>query len=57
MLTNLRIRLADLIWPAVLAAVASGLAVLVALVSPEKGSLVLALGFTGITMALLAQTL
>ena len=57
MLTNLRIRLADLIWPAVLAAVASGLTLIVALVSPEKGSLVLALGFTGVTMALLAQTL
>ena len=57
MLTNLRIRLSDLIWPAVLAAVASGLTLIVALVSPEKGSLVLALGFTGVTMALLAQTL
>lgn len=48
-------RLRELIWPAVLAVVFGPLAVIVALVSPESTSLVIALGSAAITMAILAN--
>jgi hypothetical protein len=54
-MNNLLARLRDLVWPAVVSAGCSILAVLVALVSPEKGSLVLALGLVAVSMAVLSQ--
>lgn len=47
--------LRNLVWPAVVSATASGLAVLIAVLDPSKGTLVLALGLTAVSMALLSQ--
>ena len=44
---TLLLRLRDLVWPAVLATILAGSGVLVAIVSPEKDTLVLALGWGG----------
>jgi hypothetical protein len=52
---NLKLWIQGLVWPAVVSAVSSLLAVLTALLTPEKGSLVLALGLTAIGMACLSQ--
>jgi len=57
MLQNLRIMIRDLIWPAVISAGLSLLAVTVAIVSPDKSTLVLSLGLSAIAMACLAQTI
>ena len=54
-MNNLWLVLRELAWPAILSAGSALLAVLVALRSPEKGSLVLALGLTSVSMALLAM--
>jgi hypothetical protein len=56
MLDRLLLRLQALIWPAVISAVLSFIAVLVSLVAPDRGTLVLALGLSAITWACLAQT-
>jgi len=48
--------LQSLIWPAVISAVLSILAILTALLAPDKGVLVLALGLSAIAWAGLAQT-
>jgi hypothetical protein len=48
--------LEGLIWPAVISAVLSILAILTALVAPDKGSLALALGLSAVAWAGLAQT-
>lgn len=56
-MTTFMIRLKDLIWPAVLAAVGSVLAIVTALIAPDNGSLVLAFGLSAIAMACLAITL
>lgn len=50
------LRLQSLIWPAVISAVLSVLAVLTALLTPDKGTLVLALGLSAVAWACLAQT-
>lgn len=47
--------LKNIVWPAVVSAVASGLAVITALLDPSKGTLVLALGLTSVAMACLSQ--
>ncbi len=57
MLQNLRIMIRDLIWPAVISAGLSLLAVIVAVAYPDKGTLVLSLGLSAIAMACLAQTM
>jgi len=44
-----------ILWPAVISMATSVLAVVVALRAPESQELVLALGFTSVSMALLAQ--
>jgi hypothetical protein len=54
---RLLLRLRSLIWPSVIAAGLSVLAVLIALLAPDKGTLVLALGLSAVTWALLAQTM
>lgn len=48
-------QLDTIVWPAVISVVASVLAVVVALRSPESQELVIALGFTSVSMGLLAQ--
>lgn len=48
------LRLRDLVWPAVVATVLAGSGVLVAIVLPEKDTLVLALGLASIASSLLA---
>lgn len=48
-------RLRELVWPAVLAAVLSPLAIVVALLVPESISLAISLGCAAITMAILAN--
>lgn len=45
----------NLVWPAVAAAVLSGMAVAIAFLRPERGSVILSLGLAGVSMALLAQ--
>ena len=50
------LRLQSLIWPAVISAVLSVLAVLTALLTPDKGTLALALGLSAVAWAALAQT-
>ena len=50
------LRLQSLIWPAVISAVLSVLTVLTALLTPDKGTLVLALGLSAVSWAMLAQT-
>jgi len=47
--------LRNLVWPAVVSAASSLLAVLTALLDPSKGTLVLALGLTSVAMACLSQ--
>ena len=47
--------LGTILWPAVISMATSVLAVVVALRAPESQELVLALGFTSVSMALLAQ--
>lgn len=47
--------LGAILWPAVISMATSVLAVVVALRAPESQELVLALGFTSVSMALLAQ--
>jgi hypothetical protein len=53
-MNNLLLVLRELAWPAIISAGSAGLAVLVALSSPERGSLVLALGLASVSAALLA---
>jgi hypothetical protein len=53
-MNNLLLVLRELAWPAIISAGSAGLAVLVALSSPEKGTLVLALGLASVSSALLA---
>ena len=53
---RLLLRLRSLIWPAVISAVLSILAVLTALLAPDKGTLALALGLSAVAWAALAQT-
>jgi len=48
--------LQSLIWPAVISAVLSILAILTALIAPDKGTLALALGLSAVAWAGLAQT-
>jgi hypothetical protein len=48
--------LQSLIWPAVVSAVLSILAILTALLTPDKGTLALALGLSAVAWAGLAQT-
>ena len=48
--------LQSLIWPAVISAVLSILAILTALLTPDKGTLALALGLSAVAWAGLAQT-
>jgi hypothetical protein len=48
--------LQSLIWPAVISAVLSILTVLTALLTPDKGTLTLALGLSAVAWAGLAQT-
>jgi hypothetical protein len=50
------LRLQSLIWPAVISAVLSFIAVLVSLLSPDRGTLILALGLSAVAWACLAQT-
>jgi hypothetical protein len=52
-MNNLLLVLRELAWAAVVSAGSAGLAVLVALSSPEKGTLVLVLGLTSVSTALL----
>ena len=54
-MNNLWLLVRELAWPAILSAGSALLAVLVALSSPERGSFVLALGLTSVSMALLAM--
>ena len=56
MLGRILLRLQNLIWPAVIAAVLSVIAVLVSLLAPDRGTLVLALGLSAVAWACLAQT-
>jgi len=56
MLDRLLLRLQNLIWPAVIAAILSFIAVLVSLLTPDRGTLVLALGLSAVAWACLAQT-
>lgn len=51
---SLFLRLRNLVWPAVFAAVLAGFGVLTAIVSPEKDTLVLAFGLASIASSLLA---
>jgi hypothetical protein len=53
-MNNLLLVLRELAWPAIISAGSSSIAVLVALSSPEKGTLVLALGLASVSSALLA---
>jgi hypothetical protein len=53
-MNNLLLVLRELAWSAIVSAGSAGLAVLVALSSPEKGTLVLALGLTSVSAGLLA---
>jgi len=53
---RLLLRLQSLIWPAVISAVLSILAVLTALLTPDKGTLALTLGLSAVAWACLAQT-
>jgi len=46
----------SLIWPAVISAVLTILAILTALIAPDKGTLALALGLSAVAWAGLAQT-
>jgi len=48
--------LQSLIWPAVISAVLSILAILTALITPDKGVLALSLGLSAVAWACLAQT-
>jgi hypothetical protein len=50
------LRLQSLIWPAVISAVLSFIAVLVSLLSPDRGTLILSLGLSAVAWACLAQT-
>jgi len=54
-MSYLWIVLRDLAWPSIISAGSALLAVLVALSSPESGSLVLALGLASVASALLAM--
>jgi hypothetical protein len=56
MLDRLLLRLQSLIWPAVISAALSLITVLVSLLTPDRGTLVLALGLSAIAWACLAQT-
>jgi len=53
---RLLLRLQSLIWPSVISAVLSILAVLTALLNPDKGTLALTLGLSAVAWAMLAQT-
>jgi hypothetical protein len=53
-MNNLLLVLRELAWSAIVSAGSAGLAVLVALSFPEKGTLVLALGLTSVSAGLLA---
>jgi hypothetical protein len=53
---RLTLLIQSLIWPAVVSAILSVLAVLTALLTPDKGTLALALGLSAIAWAGLAQT-
>jgi hypothetical protein len=53
-MNNLLLVLRELAWPAIISAGSAGFAVLVALSSPERGTLVLALGLASVSSALLA---
>jgi len=55
-MNRLQLLLESLIWPAVISAVLSALAILTALLNPDKGSLALALGLSAVAWAALAQT-
>ena len=55
-MTRLKLILESLIWPAVVSAFFGALAVLTALIAPDKGTLALALGLSAIAWAGLAQT-
>ena len=55
-MNRLQLLLESLIWPAVISAVLSFLAVLTALLTPDKGTLALALGLSAVAWAGLAQT-
>jgi predicted anti-sigma-YlaC factor YlaD len=54
---RLLLKLQSLIWPSVIATALSVLTVLTALLAPDKGTLVLALGLSAVTWACLAQTM
>ena len=55
-MTRIKLILESLIWPAVVSAFFGALAVLTALITPDKGTLTLALGLSAIAWAGLAQT-
>lgn len=48
-------RMRELVWPAVLAAVLSPLAIIVALINPDSATVPLTLGLAAVTMALLSN--
>ena len=54
-MNNLWLLLRELAWPSIISAGSATVAVLVALSSPESGSLVLALGLASVSSALLAM--
>lgn len=48
-------RMRELVWPAVLAAVLSPLAIVMALINPDSVTVPLTLGLAAVTMALLSN--
>lgn len=54
-MSNLLLRLRELVWPAILAAVFAVASIIVALFVPSAMPLSLSLGLASISMALLAQ--
>jgi len=53
---RLLLRLQSLIWPAVISVALSTLAILTALLAPDRGNLILALAVSAVAWACLAQT-